>query len=125
MVKLYCPKCMDVYTPNHQDTTTQMEHILELGSHTCYSWFTLNIDLRGQRISLCLVYMDSRSIIMPINFSNKPQLISRPMNRSQEDAKSSSPSLEFQLNQNQKSILTSRIIVSSVGPTETKLFKMN
>jgi hypothetical protein len=54
MVKSYCPKCMDVYTPNHQDTTTQMGHTLAQVSPTCFSWYTQNIGQNAQQISLFL-----------------------------------------------------------------------
>jgi len=45
----------NVWTSTHQSppgTTTQMEHILALGSPTCSSWFTLSTGPRGPPTSL-------------------------------------------------------------------------
>merc|ERR1719471_455557 len=86
MVKLYCPKCMDVYTPK-VGTTTLMVPTLAPDSPTCSSWFTLSTGQRGPPTSLCHVSTASRSTPWLTRSSSRPRPTSRLMKLSRVGAK--------------------------------------
>lgn len=81
MVKLYCPKCMDVYTPKSSRHHHTDGAYFGTGFLTCSSWCILSTGPRDPPTSLCPGSTVSRFIQWPTSCSSKPPATSRAQSR--------------------------------------------